>query len=231
MNKDQHERVPVVAIDGPVGSGKGTIARELAEALGWHLLDSGMLYRLVAIAAMDTGIDPADHDGLSRVAQNLDCDFLQKNGDSIPMLAGKDVSSRIRSEQVSKVASQVAAVPSVRQAIVGRQREFVKAPGLVADGRDMGTVIFPDAALKIFLTANVEERARRRYKQLKEKGESVNLSRLFREIEARDARDMTRQVAPLKPAEDAVRIDSTEYSIRQVLDMIMDLVKARGLTS
>ena len=231
MNKDQQEPVPVVAIDGPVGSGKGTISRGLAEALGWHLLDSGMLYRLVAIAAMDAGIDPADQDGLTRVAQNLDCAFVQEGGESIPMLAGKDVSSRIRSEQVSKVASQVAAVPSVRKAIVGRQREFVKAPGLVADGRDMGTVIFPDAPLKIFLTANVDERAQRRYKQLKEKGESVNLSRLFREIEARDARDMTRQVAPLKPAEDAVRIDSTEYSIQEVLDMIMDLVKARGLTS
>lgn len=231
MNKDQHEPVPVVAIDGPVGSGKGTISRELAEALGWHLLDSGMLYRLVAIAAMDATIDPADHDGLARVAQSLDCAFVQEDGESIPMLAGKDVSSRIRSERVSKMASQVAAVPRVRQAIVGLQREFVKAPGLVADGRDMGTVIFPDAPLKIFLTANVEERAQRRYKQLKEKGESVNLSRLFREIEARDARDMTRQVAPLKPAEDAVRIDSTEYSIQEVLDMILDLVKARGLTS
>lgn len=231
MNKDPYEGVPVVAIDGPVGSGKGTISRQLAEALGWHLLDSGMLYRLVAIAAMDAGIDLADHDALTRLAQNLDCVFVHEGGESIPMLAGKDVSSRIRSEQVSKVASQVAAVPSVRQAIVGRQREFVKAPGLVADGRDMGTVIFPAAPLKIFLTANVEVRAQRRYKQLKEKGESVNLSRLFREIEARDARDMTRQVAPLKPAEDAVRIDSTEYSIRQVLDMIMDLVKARGLTS
>jgi cytidylate kinase len=231
MNVDQHEPVPVVAIDGPVGSGKGTISRELAQALGWHLLDSGMLYRLVAIAAMDAGIDPANHEGLTRVAQNLECAFVRQDGESIPMLAGKDVSSRIRSEQVSKAASQVAAVPRVRQAIVGRQREFVKAPGLVADGRDMGTVIFPDAPLKIFLTANVEERAQRRYKQLKEKGESVNLSRLFREIEARDARDMTRQVAPLKPAEDAVRIDSTEYSIQEVLDMIMDLVKARGLTS
>ncbi|NNE04580.1 MAG: (d)CMP kinase, partial [Xanthomonadales bacterium] len=221
--------VPVVAIDGPVGSGKGTISTGLARRLGWHFLDSGALYRLVALAAMNEGVHASDEAAVARVAQELDFGFREANGESIPLLDGEDVSLRIRSEDVSAMASRVATVPAVRQAMVGRQRAFARAPGLVADGRDMGTVIFPDAPLKIFLTASAQARAERRYKQLKEKGESVNLSRLFRDIEARDARDTTRAVAPLKPADDAIVIDSTEYSINEVLDKIESLLHEMNL--
>ncbi|NNL95134.1 MAG: 3-phosphoshikimate 1-carboxyvinyltransferase [Xanthomonadales bacterium] len=221
--------VPVVAIDGPVGSGKGTISTGLARRLGWHFLDSGALYRLVALAAMNEGVNASDEAAVARVAQELDFGFREANGESIPLLDGEDVSLRIRSEDVSAMASRVATVPAVRQAMVGRQRAFARAPGLVADGRDMGTVIFPDAPLKIFLTASAQARAERRYKQLKEKGESVNLSRLFRDIEARDARDTTRAVAPLKPADDAIVIDSTEYSINEVLDKIESLLHEMNL--
>lgn len=223
--------VPVITIDGPVGSGKGTISTGLAARLGWHFLDSGALYRLVAIASQDAGIDPSDQDGLSRVAEQLDFEFRRENGETIPVLAGKVVSHRLRTEVISSIASRVASIPSVRAAMVERQRDFVRPPGLVADGRDMGTIIFPNADLKIFLTASVRVRAWRRYKQLKEKGESVNLPRLFTEIEARDARDMTREVAPLIPAEDAVTIDSTEFSINEVLNKIYKLAEERCLTS
>ena len=222
--------VPVITIDGPVGSGKGTISTRLAARLGWRFMDSGALYRLVAIAAMDAGIDPDDHAALAVAARDLDFEFRTEANEAIPLLAGKDVSRRLRTEEVSAMASRVAIVPDVRKAMVGRQRAFAKQPGLVADGRDMGTVIFPSADLKIFLTASVEIRALRRYKQLKDKGESVNLSRLFREIEARDERDTSRKVAPLKPAEDAVIIDSTESSINEVLDTIYEMAKERALT-
>ena len=163
------------------------------------------------------------------VAQELDFGFRESDGETIPLLAGEDVSLRIRNEDVSAMASRVATVPAVRKAMVGRQRAFARSPGLVADGRDMGTVIFPDAPLKIYLTASVQARAERRYKQLKEKGESVNLSRLFRDIEARDARDKTRAVAPLKPADDAIVIDSTEYSINEVLERIESLLHERRI--
>jgi cytidylate kinase len=221
----EQPHIPVVTIDGPVGSGKGTIASGLAARLGWHILDSGTLYRLVAIAAMDAGVDADDTGPLAGLAQALDFEFRERDGVAIPVLSGVDVSGRVRKESVSAMASRVAAVPEVRAAMVVRQRAFVQPPGLVADGRDMGTVIFPRADLKIFLTASVEVRAQRRYKQLKEKGESVNLSRLFREIEVRDLRDTTRAVAPLKPAEDAVIIDSTASSINEVLDEIHEIVK------
>ena len=227
---DQAGKIPVIAIDGPVGSGKGTISTRLATRLGWHFLDSGALYRLVAIAALDAGIDTKDYASLSLIAQDLDFEFRHDGSETIPMLSGKDVSDRLRAEITSAMASKVASVVSVRAAMVGRQRAFVRPPGLVADGRDMGTIIFPLANLKIFLTASVQIRARRRYKQLKGKGESVNLSRLFREIEVRDERDMNREVAPLKPAEDAIIIDSTEFSINEVLDKVHKLAEERVLS-
>ena len=219
------EAIPVIAIDGPVGSGKGTISTQLAARLHWHYLDSGALYRLIAIAALDAAADPDDKEALTAIASKLNFEFRHSGAESIPILSGTDVSARLRSERVSNMASRVAAIKTVRAAVIDRQRAFVRHPGLVADGRDMGTVIFPHANLKIFLTASVEIRALRRYKQLKEKGESVSLSRLFREIEARDARDQTRSVAPLRPAEDAVIIDSTESSIEEVLERIYKLLK------
>ena len=217
--------VPVIAIDGPLGSGKGTISMGLATRLGWHFLDSGALYRLVAIAVMEAGIDDEDTQAITEIAQQLDFEFRNEGGEPVPMLEGRDVSGALRTQEVSSMASKVAAIAHVRAAIVGRQRAFLRPPGLVADGRDMGTVIFPEARLKIFLTADVRTRAMRRYKQLKEKGESVNLSRLFREIEDRDRRDTTRAVAPLKPAEDAIIIDSSNMSINDVLQEIDKLVE------
>jgi cytidylate kinase len=223
-------RVPVIAIDGPVGSGKGTISTSLAARLGWHFMDSGALYRLVAIAAIDSSVDSQDFPALASIAENLDFEFRRVGEETIALLSGKDVSYRLRTEVISAMASKVAAVKVVRAAMIDRQRAFAQPPGLVADGRDMGTIIFPDAKLKIFLTASVKIRARRRYKQLKDKGESVTLPRLFREIELRDERDMTREIAPLKPAKDAVIIDSTEFSIDQVLDKIYEIAKERFIS-
>ncbi len=225
------EPVPVIAIDGPVGSGKGTISTRLAKRLGWHFMDSGALYRLVAIAAVDANVDAGNRDSLTLIAQNLDFEFKRSEEETIVLLSGVDVSGRLRTELISAMASEVASVKTVRAAMIGRQRAFVRPPGLVADGRDMGTIIFPHADLKIFLTASVRIRANRRYKQLKDKGESVNLRRLFREIEARDDRDMNREVAPLKPAKDAIIIDSTEFCINEVLDQVYKLAKERSLTN
>ncbi|MEJ2384443.1 MAG: (d)CMP kinase [Xanthomonadales bacterium] len=216
--------IPVITIDGPGGSGKGTIAMRLAEELGWHFLDSGALYRLVAVAAMDRGIDAGDGEALAEAARGLDVRFGLSEEGMVILLDGNYITGRLRSESVSAMASRVAAIPAVRDALVHRQRAFRKAPGLVADGRDMGTVIFPDAQLKIFLTASAEARAERRYKQLKEKGENVNLSRLFRDIEKRDERDRSRVVSPLRPAADAHTIDSTEMTINEVLDEIRKLL-------
>ncbi|NIP17582.1 MAG: (d)CMP kinase [Xanthomonadales bacterium] len=224
------ERVPVITIDGPLGSGKGTIANALASQLGWHLLDSGALYRLVAIAALDAGLGPGDEEALAELAARLDVQFADSGDDQETKLNGARVGARLRSQEVSAMASRVAALAGVRAAIVKRQQDFRRPPGLVADGRDMGTVIFPDAPLKIFLTASVEVRAQRRYKQLKEKGESVNLSRLFRDIEERDERDRTRRIAPLRPAADAVIIDSSELSIKEVLAKIKHLLEEKDIS-
>ena len=215
---------PVITVDGPGGSGKGTISMRLAENLGWHFLDSGALYRLVAVAAMDRGIDATEETALGQLAQGLDVSFGASGDGMVILLDGNYITGRLRAEDVGVFASRIAALPIVRAALVNRQRAFRKPPGLVADGRDMGTVIFPDAVLKIFLTASAQARAERRYKQLKEKGESVNLSRLFRDIEKRDERDSSRAISPLKPADDAHVIDSTELSIEEVLQKIHDLL-------
>ena len=216
--------IPVITIDGPGGSGKGTVALRVAERLGWHLLDSGALYRLVAVAAMDRGIASDDGSALGRLSGELDVDFGAGPKGMVVRLDGRDITARLRSEAVSAFSSQAAAFPEVRAALVRLQRACRKAPGLVADGRDMGTVIFPDARLKIFLTASAEARAERRHKQLKEKGESVNLSRLFREIEKRDERDRSRAVSPLMPASDAHLVDSTEMTIDDVVQKILSLL-------
>jgi cytidylate kinase len=223
------ESIPVVAIDGPVGSGKGTISSRLAVKLGWNYLDSGALYRLVALKALRAEVSEQAHGELARLARNLDIRFKHGEDQVRVLLDGQEVTHDLRKPQVSEMASKVAAVEAVRAALVDRQRAFRQAPGLVADGRDMGTVIFADAALKIFLTASARERAERRYKQLKEKGERVKLSRLFREIEARDARDSTRTIAPLKPAEDAKIIDSTNLNINEVVQEIYELVEENVL--
>jgi cytidylate kinase len=223
MSDNVHE-APVITIDGPGGSGKGTIAMRLAAKLGWHFLDSGALYRLVAVAAMDRGIEANEEIALGQLAESLDVNFGVSGDGMVILLDGNYITGRLRQEDVGVFASRIAALPVVRAALMNRQRVFRKHPGLVADGRDMGTVIFPDAILKIFLTASTQARAERRYKQLKEKGESVNLSRLFRDIEKRDERDSSRAISPLKPADDAHVIDSTELSIEEVLQKIHDLL-------
>ena len=221
---------PIITIDGPSGSGKGTISRLVADRLGWKLLDSGALYRLVAYAGQRRGLGSYDESGHADIAQNLDVQFgLGPHGGEQIWLAGEEVSQRIRTEQAGEGASRVAAMPGVRTALLDRQRAFAGPPGLVADGRDMGTVIFPKAPLKIFLTASAEERARRRYNQLKDKGLGANLAALSLEIAERDRRDSTRTVAPLRPAADAVLLDSTHLTITEVVEQVMAEVRARGL--
>ena len=222
---------PVITIDGPSGSGKGTVAGILAKRLGWNLLDSGALYRLLAFAAGNHGVALDNEALLEKLAAHLDVQFVGAT-DGKPariILEGDEVTHAIRSEAVAAGASKVAALPAVRDALLQRQRAFQEFPGLVADGRDMGTVVFPDAPLKIFLTASAEERARRRYLQLKAKGDDVSLSGLLDEIRARDERDTQRAIAPLKPAADAIQLDSTELSIEQVLERIMSEIALRDI--
>lgn len=218
-------KVPVIAIDGPSGSGKGTIARRVADALGFHLLDSGALYRLTALAAEKRHVELSDVGKVVDIAKGLDIQFESNNdGSERIVLAGEDVTREVRMESTGAGASIVASIPEVRAALLERQRAFEKAPGLVADGRDMGSHVFTSAVLKIFLTASAEERARRRHKQLKEKGMDVSLAALSRDIEDRDRRDAERSVAPLKPAPDARILDSSGHSIEAVTNTVLDWV-------
>ena len=219
---------PVLTIDGPSGAGKGTVSRLAASRLGWHYLDSGALYRAVGVAASWADLDLSDPAALVRCTFDTAIDFREEDGGLRVLVNGTDATDELRLETTGAVASAIAAIPEVRAALKERQRAFRREPGLVADGRDMGTVIFPDAPAKVFLTASAEERAHRRHNQLKEKGVSVTFDGLLREILARDARDAQRAVAPLKPAEDAVLIDTTGLSIDEVVDRVLALVPGRA---
>ncbi|PHM74607.1 (d)CMP kinase [Xenorhabdus kozodoii] len=216
---------PVITVDGPSGAGKGTLCQALAEALNWQLLDSGAIYRVLALAAIHHQVDIQSEDALVPLAANLDVRFMPENGKLRVILEGEDVSNEIRTEAVGNTASQAATFPRVREALLRRQRAFRIAPGLIADGRDMGTVVFPDAPVKIFLDASAEERARRRMLQLQESGFSVNFESLLSEIRERDFRDRNRAVAPLVPAQDALILDSTSMSIEEVIDKALAYAK------
>jgi cytidylate kinase len=220
----------VITVDGPSGAGKGTISHLLAEALGWHFLDSGALYRVVGQACLIEGVSWDDHPAVTDLARNLEVSFVSaSSGEIMVAYKGTDVSRIIRTEEGGRGASNVASIPEVRSALLDRQREFAQPPGLVADGRDMGTVVFPHAPLKFFLTASAQERAQRRYAQLIAKGESVSLPRLLEDIQERDARDISRAASPLVPAEDAIIVDSTGKSIENVFDQVMLKVVEKGL--
>ena len=218
--------IPVITIDGPSGSGKGTVAVRIAEKLDFTLLDSGALYRSVGIAALRGGIDLRDHQQIAELARHLNIEFGVSSPDSV-WLDGEDVSLEIRTDIGSELASQIGAIPAAREALYERQLAFRKAPGLVADGRDMGTVVFQDAIIKIYLTARPEERAQRRYKQLIDKGIDASLADLLRDLKERDARDSERPISPLKPAKDAVVLDTTDLHIDQVVEQVLDLVTVR----
>jgi len=221
--------VPVITVDGPSGVGKGTVSRGLAEKLGWHRLDSGALYRILALAAVDAGVSLRDTDAVAALAPKLDIRFTGDHEDNEAIwVDGRNLRDRVRAEATGGLASQIAAAPAVRAALLQRQKDFRVAPGLIGDGRDMGTVVFPDAALKLFLTASAEERARRRLRQLSAAGQSAILEDLCTEISTRDERDRTRSVAPLVPASDAILIDTTFLSPTQVSERIDDLLKDRG---
>lgn len=223
------EPVPVLAIDGPSGAGKGTVSRAVAAALGWHMLDSGALYRAVGYAAGVAGIDLSDARAMARCARETRIAFAPAadGGDTRVLINGHDASDEIRTETAGAAASTLAAIPAVRDALLDAQRAFRQPPGLVADGRDMGTVVFPDAFAKVFLTASAAERARRRHEQLSAKGLGGNLSQLEREIQARDERDATRAVAPLRPAADAMVLDTTHLAVDEVIARVLAIVSGR----
>lgn len=220
---------PVITIDGPSGSGKGTVSRMLSQKLGWSILDSGAIYRVLALASMHHQIAPENEESLVPLAAHLDVQFIadEMTGNSKIILEGEDVTHAIRSEEVGGHASKIASLPRVREALLRRQRAFREPPGLVADGRDMGTIVFPNADVKIFLTADAEERAKRRYLELKGKGADVKLDALLTDLKVRDERDKNRETAPLIPAEDAYVIDSTDLTISQVLDAVLNYTHSK----
>jgi len=222
------ESVPVITIDGPSGAGKGTVARVVAEQIGWHLLDSGAIYRVLAVATQHHHVSLDEEEPLIPMAAHLDVQFeINTQGESKVILEGENVTNTIRSEEIGSLASKVAAFPRVREALLRRQRAFSVAPGLVADGRDMGTVVFPKAPVKVFLTASAEERAERRFNQLKEKGFDVKIGRLLDDIRQRDERDRNREVAPLIPAEGALIVDSTDLSIQEVVNKVLSFANGK----
>lgn len=217
------KEIPVLTLDGPSGAGKGTVSRRIAKRLGWSYLDSGAIYRALAVAVMDQNVALSDLEGIVKIALAMELSFESDESPRI-LLAGRDITDRIQTETCGNMASKVAALGPVRQALLQKQREFRQLPGLVADGRDMGTVVFPDAQYKVFLTASAEERALRRYKQLKEKGSDVTLASLTKKIEERDRRDRERSEAPLRMAEDAVLVDSSHLTIDEVIARCLTLI-------
>lgn len=225
----EQRSVTVIAIDGPSGAGKGTLCRRLASRLGYHYLDSGALYRLLGLAASRRGIDFNNHAALEVLAEHMDIQFKTDQQQVVVLLEGEDVSRELRTEQTGALASQVATVPSVREALLQRQRDFARSPGLIADGRDMGTVVFNDAPLKIYLTASAEERASRRYKELLEKGENVSLAALVEQVRQRDERDINRDASPLRPAEDAIELDTSAMTIDEVMESVLSILALKKM--
>ena len=221
----------IITVDGPSGAGKGTLCYALAEKLGFALLDSGAIYRVTALAALKRAVDLSDEFQLAELARNLNIEFLPVDGEVNIMLDGMNVSSLIRTQEVAEAASKIAVFPQVRAALLQLQQDFAKNEGLIADGRDMGTVVFPNAQVKLFLDASAEERAKRRYKQLQNKGINVNFAQILAEIQERDFRDRNREVAPLKPADDALLLDSTTLSIDEVIAQALDYIQQKASIS